>query len=263
MADLGIDSASNVAGVAVLDGGRVLSERRWTVQSNYSRELLGGIDELLRAAGVARDELRSIAVAVGPGGYSGLRTGVATAQGMALALGIPLAGVSALELAAFPHLRGASGGLPVVAVHDPGRGTLSWAAYGSGAEGDGPEGDDAKAVPVLLTEPRVDPAEDCARLAPAPALWCGDLTEVLAEARAGAGRVGDREVAPAANVRSAADVVRLAGLHQAYVDPEQVDVLYLRPPNITRPRIGPRTVPRGGRGGRRGGPRGADSRSRP
>ena len=104
--ELGIDSASNEAAVALLDGDELLAERRWAVETNYSRELLGGIDAALGEAGVARGELAAIAVDAGPGGYSGLRSGVATAQGLAFALGIPLAGVSRLEAAAFPHLGG-------------------------------------------------------------------------------------------------------------------------------------------------------------
>ena len=114
---LTIDTASPEATIGVVRGDEVLAERHWTVETNYSRELLAGIDAALRDAGVARDELAAIAVDAGPGGYGGLRSGVATAQGLAFALDVPLAGVSRLELAAFPHLDGAR---PVVAVHGDG-----------------------------------------------------------------------------------------------------------------------------------------------
>ena len=222
--ELGIDSASNEAGVALLDGDALLVERRWTVETNYSRELLGGIDAALTEAGVARAELAAIAVDVGPGGYSSLRSGVATAQGLALALDIPLAGVSRLEAAAFPQL---AAGRTVVAVHQPGGGRVAWAAYES-------DGD----LPLAVEAPRLDELDACLLAAPRRALWCGELGEELLAALPG---IEGQAAADAENVRRASDLVRLARLHEAYGDPALVDVVYLRPPPITRPAAGTRT----------------------
>ena len=226
--ELGIDSASSEAAVAVLAGESVLVERRWTVETNYSQELLGGMDAALREAGVAREELAAIAVDAGPGGYSGLRSGVATAQGLALALEIPLAAVSRLESAAFPHL---GGGAPVVAVHEAGGGRLAWAAYEAGAAAT--IAPIAPTAPIELEAPRLDEPAECLRTAPQGALWCGELSDELLAALEGA-EVG-AAVPAEANARSAADLVRLARLHEAYGDPALVDVVYLRPPPITRP----------------------------
>lgn len=218
--ELAMDTASSEAALAVVAGEELLAERRWIVETNYSRELLAGIDAVLRDAAVARGDLAAIVVDAGPGGYGGLRSGVATAQGLAFALDVPLAGVSRLELAAFPHLAGAR---PVVAVHDAGGNRVAWAAY---AAGGGP--------PALLAGPRLESVEDCVRGAPAGARWCGEVTAALAGAR-DAARAGDAEVPADDNVRRAADLVRLARLHEAYGDPALVDVVYLRPPPITRP----------------------------
>ncbi|MYE33196.1 MAG: tRNA (adenosine(37)-N6)-threonylcarbamoyltransferase complex dimerization subunit type 1 TsaB, partial [Chloroflexi bacterium] len=121
---LAIDTASAEATLGVVTGEEVTSERRWTVETNYSRELLAGIDAVLRDAGVMRDDLAAVAVDAGPGGYGGLRSGVATAQGLAFALDLPLAGVSRLELAALPHLDEER---PVVAVHAAGGNRVAWA----------------------------------------------------------------------------------------------------------------------------------------
>ena len=217
--ELAIDTASAEGALAVVDGDVLLAERRWTVATNYSQELLAGIDAVLRDAGVARDDLAAIVVDAGPGGYGGLRSGVATAQGLAFALDVPLAGVSRLELAAFPHL---GGGRPVVAVHDAGSGRVAWAAYAA-----------TGGVPSVLVAPRLGSVEDCVRDAPTGALWCGEVTAELAAAR-DAARTGDGDVPPDDNVRRAADLVRLARLHDAYSDPALVDVVYLRPPPITR-----------------------------
>lgn len=241
-ADLGIDTASAEASVAVLRGDDLLAERRWTLETTFSQELLAAIDALLREAGVSRDAIASIAVDAGPGGYSGLRTGVATAQGLALALDIPLAGVGRLEAQAYPHL---AGGRPVVAVHDPGRGQIAWAAYAQGrppdAQGRSPDAQ-GRPAPETLTAPRIDSAEDCVASAPPNALWCGELTDALRTALAAAGRASEAQPPPD-NTRRAADLARLTRLHNAHGDPAEVDVVYLRPPNITKPRA--RAGPRG------------------
>jgi tRNA threonylcarbamoyl adenosine modification protein YeaZ len=222
---LAIDSASPEAGVAVLRGDELVAERQWTLETTFSLELLAAIDGVLADAGVTKDELAAIVVAVGPGGYSGLRTGVATAQGLALALDLPLAGVSRLEAQAYPHL---APDRPVIAVHDPGRGQIAWAAYAQG-----------RPAPEVVVAARIDSAERCVALAPPGALWCGELTDelraALDAALAAAGRAAEAEP-PADNSRRAADLVRLARLHDAYGDPAEVDVVYLRPPNITKPR---------------------------
>jgi len=224
--DLAIDTASDDVAVALVRGGAVLAERRWRLAGTASEELLGGVDALLREAGVARDEIAAIAVNVGPGGYGGLRTGVATAQGLALALDVPLAGVSRLEADAYPHLLAAPEGAPVAAAHDAGRAGVAWAAYAL---------PDRARPPAALVEPRIDPVAEAARAAPAAARWCGELTPALRRALAEAGR--DPEAASGDTIpRAAADLVRLARLHAAYGDPALVDVVYLRPPPITRPR---------------------------
>ncbi len=216
--ELAIDTASRTASVAVMRDDEVLAERQWELETTFSQELLAAIDGILRSADVERTALTHIAVAVGPGGYTGLRTGVATAQGLAFALDLPLAGVARLEADALPLL----GGRPVAAVHDLGgtRG-VAWAVYEAGT------------TPVAVVEPRIDSAEDCAQTAPLGVTWTGEVTDELRAALAAAGREGD-EFAAASEPR-AVTIIRLARLYDAYGDPADVDVLYLRPPSITRP----------------------------
>lgn len=222
MAELGIDTASDSLAVALLEGERVLAERRWRMETTTSRELLAGIEATLDEADTGRDAIRGIAVNIGPGAYTGLRTGVATAQGLALGLGVPLAGIGRLEADAFPHLMP---GTPVVAVHNAGRSGVAWAAY---VPCDAPDA----GPPEPMSLPRIDTPEQCARLAPAHAVWCGEITDAVRDARLAAGRRGDTDVPESENIRSAADLVRLARLHRAYGDPAAVDVMYLRPPSI-------------------------------
>jgi tRNA threonylcarbamoyl adenosine modification protein YeaZ len=240
---LAIDASSDDASVAVSRGGgdrgagasdEVLADRRWSIASTLSEELLAAIDAALAHAEVSRHQLGGVVVVTGPGGYSGLRAGVATAQGLALGLDIPLAGVGRLDAEAAPHLGEAGGaGGPVVAVHDARRSGLAWAAFEAGAGGD----------VIAVVGPRLDEPDAVAREAPLPARWCGELTERLRVALTVAGRdaelrSGDTTSATAAAQRPsrAASAARLARLRSAFGDPANVDVLYLRPPSITRPR---------------------------
>lgn len=229
---LGIEAASDDASVALLDGDRVVAAVRWHIASTASRELLAAIDTLLREAGVARDAVASIAVDVGPGGYGSLRTSVATAQGLAVALDVPLAGVDRLEVAACPYL---SPDRSVVAVHDLGRSGLAWTAFA-------PHPGTFTRVPEPLGLTRIDAVEECVRRAPLGAVWCGDLSGALREVIASVGgvtaAVAGADTAPqsgdtgARAALDAVDVVRLARARHAYGDAAAVDVTYLRPPSI-------------------------------
>jgi len=93
---LGLDTATATAGVAIVDeNGRVLAEARHAT-AGRGADLLVAIDEVCRAAGVAPAALDAIAIGAGPGSFTGLRIGMATAKGIAFAAGRPLWAVSSL-----------------------------------------------------------------------------------------------------------------------------------------------------------------------
>jgi tRNA threonylcarbamoyladenosine biosynthesis protein TsaB len=222
--DLGIDTASDDVSIALLDdAGHVTASRAWRVQGTVALELLGGIDALLTEAGVERTQIARIAVDVGPGQYGPIRTGIATAQGLALALDASLAGIGRLEADAWALFDSGVRG-DVVAIHDAGRAGVAWAAYRATESG----------VPHEMAPPRIDPVEVAAREAPRPATWCGEQPAALAAARDVEGRSSDT-VSEVAMPRAVA-LVRLARLRDAFGDPSTVDALYLRPPSITRPK---------------------------
>ncbi|HET8607715.1 MAG TPA: tRNA (adenosine(37)-N6)-threonylcarbamoyltransferase complex dimerization subunit type 1 TsaB [Gaiellaceae bacterium] len=102
---LAFDTATRVATSALVRDGDVLGER-----VSEAVTLLEEVDDLLRAAGAGPRDLDAVAVGTGPGSFTGVRIGVATARGLAFALGIPLAGVSTLDALA----AGAPGALPLV-----------------------------------------------------------------------------------------------------------------------------------------------------
>jgi tRNA threonylcarbamoyladenosine biosynthesis protein TsaB len=102
---LAFDTATSVATAALVRDGEVLGER-----ASRAVRVLEDADELLREAGVEPSELGAVVVGTGPGSFTGLRMGLAAARGLALALDVPVAGVSTLDALA----AGAPGALPVV-----------------------------------------------------------------------------------------------------------------------------------------------------
>ena len=102
---LAFDTATDVATSALVDDGEVLGER-----SSRAATVLEDIDALLRQASAQTRDIGALAVGTGPGSFTGVRVGLATARGLALALGVPVAGVSTLDALA----AGAPGATPVI-----------------------------------------------------------------------------------------------------------------------------------------------------
>ena len=94
---LAIESAALEGGVALLRDGEIIAESVLDISVTYSEKLLPAIDRICRAEQVSLKEIGLIAVDIGPGSFTGLRIGLATAQGLGQALGIPLVGVISLE----------------------------------------------------------------------------------------------------------------------------------------------------------------------
>ncbi|MDP1751539.1 MAG: tRNA (adenosine(37)-N6)-threonylcarbamoyltransferase complex dimerization subunit type 1 TsaB [Reyranella sp.] len=90
---LALDCAVSGLGVAVVRDGTGLASLREEGRDQAVR-LLPAVASTLRDAGVARQELSLIAVTIGPGSFTGVRIGLAAARGLAVGLGVPLAGVS-------------------------------------------------------------------------------------------------------------------------------------------------------------------------
>ena len=126
---LAFDTATAACTVAVVADGQVRSELTLQVPRAHSVRLMPLIAQALREAWVDRRELDAIAVGVGPGSFTGLRIGLATAKGLALALDRPVVPVS--TLAATAYGTGAHAGL-VVPLFDAKRDQVFTAVYAAG-----------------------------------------------------------------------------------------------------------------------------------
>lgn len=123
---LAIDTCTRFASVAVAREAELVSELTWAAGQDHTRHLAPRVEHLLALSTVAMSELGAVIVATGPGSFNGVRTGMAFARAFAFALGIPLVGVSSLEVQAYAHV---ASGLPVCAIQDAGRGELAAAVY--------------------------------------------------------------------------------------------------------------------------------------
>jgi tRNA threonylcarbamoyladenosine biosynthesis protein TsaB len=97
---LALDTSTEKGSLALAEGDRLLGEFSLDTPGTYLQHLLPGIEGLLKAAGRGLQELGAIAVSRGPGNFTGLRIGLATAKGLAWALECPLAPVPTLEAVA-------------------------------------------------------------------------------------------------------------------------------------------------------------------
>jgi tRNA threonylcarbamoyladenosine biosynthesis protein TsaB len=192
---LAIDTASPRFALAVGSGADDVRSLARDAGQDHSQLLLACLDELLEGQ---RTAVAGIVVIQGPGSYAGLRVGLATARGLALALGIPVLGVPTLEAVARSVALD-----EVTAIHPAGRGEFAAQRFRGGA-----------------------PAE------PLEAVRASDL-EGTAIAGEGAGALGGTEVEPRARCRTA---LWLGLARLATASPELPEAVYLREPSITRPR---------------------------
>lgn len=125
---LAFDTATPAVTAAVHDGTAVLAESYQVDARRHGELLLPTVDAVLRAAGAGKRDITAIAVGVGPGPYTGLRVGLATAAALGHALGVPVHGVCTLDAVAHQARReGVTG--PFTAATDARRKEVYWASY--------------------------------------------------------------------------------------------------------------------------------------
>ncbi len=125
---LGVDSSGMVASAAVLSGDRVAAEFTVDNGQTHSQTLLPMVDTVMERSGIALEDLDAIAVAAGPGSFTGLRIGAATVKGLGLVLDKPVIPVPTLEGLAYQMIE--SDGL-ICPVMDARRGQVYTGIYES------------------------------------------------------------------------------------------------------------------------------------
>ncbi|WP_067437335.1 tRNA (adenosine(37)-N6)-threonylcarbamoyltransferase complex dimerization subunit type 1 TsaB [Nocardioides jensenii] len=127
---LALDTASPQVTVALLDdAGTVVAERRTDHLMKHAEQLAPLIAGVLTDAGVQQFDVTAVAVGVGPGPFTGLRVGLATARTFAMVLEIPVYGVCSLDALALEAVDSGAVEGPFVVATDARRKEVYWAAY--------------------------------------------------------------------------------------------------------------------------------------
>ena len=135
---LAMDTATSAVTAALVDGDRVVASRSVVDARRHTEILMPIIAELFDETGAARSDVDALAVGVGPGPFTGLRVGIATAETLALVLGRPAHGLCSLDAIAHEVMAGAEAPDDFVVATDARRKEVYWARYTGGRRIDGP-----------------------------------------------------------------------------------------------------------------------------
>lgn len=224
---LAIDTATNSCSAAIAVDGDVVASRTEPMVRGHAERLVPMIGEVLTEAAIASRALELIAVTVGPGAFTGLRVGLATARGLALAADLPCMGFTTTETIA---AAATEAGTPLLVALDSKRADLYVQAF------------DAGRTPI--TEPAaVLPDElggwlSAACVDPQPLRLSGDAAERAAETLAGAGYACS--VSGPAHPDAAVLARLAAGRWRPGDTVAKPAPLYLRPPDAVVPADGGR-----------------------
>lgn len=228
---LALDTACAACSAAVLDAGAIRAERFEPMERGQTEALMPMVAAVMAEAGLAFAALDLVAVTVGPGSFTGLRTGLAAARGIALGSGARLAGVTTLEAVAHAALGPLPEGAPapgrIVVALSTGRAELYVQSFDRGG--------------TALDPPSAAlPADVLAGLGGGPLLLAGDGAQRLIEAAAGS--LAGAEIARGPGLPHAAWVARIAdarwGTNAGALPDAQPRPLYLYPPRATRASTG-------------------------
>jgi len=222
---LAIDTSTDTASLALVHGSQLLAELTWHCGQNHTVELLPQLTHLLNQTKINLHSINCIIVARGPGSFNGLRVGISTAKGLAFSLGIPIVGISTLEVDAYQH---AETGLPICPILNAGRGEIATAIYQR-------KHNEWR----QLTAEHIATVEALCSQITTKTIFCGEFIPIIATQLRE--QLKQRAIIPpsAARVRRASFLAEL-GLRRLeagnYDDPVTLQPLYLRRPPITEPK---------------------------
>jgi tRNA threonylcarbamoyladenosine biosynthesis protein TsaB len=206
---LALDTSARCTSIALARGGQVIASSVMPGDERRSERLWLDVGELLQRAGLTIEAIDLFGACVGPGGFTGLRVGLAAVKGLAAATGKPVSGVTALEAAASTAGRATA----VCAMVGAYKGEVYWQRFAF----------DERGLPVAQSEPLVSTStEALGRLAGEPDMvLVGDAVEGKAEeVRAVAGARFTESADPSGGgwrIHRAAESVAEAVAHVAYL----------------------------------------------
>ncbi len=164
---LAIDTCTSRSSIALRDAHMLRAECSWESDRHHTAAVSAQIRRLMAACGIGAEQIGAVAVALGPGSFTGVRCGLAIAKGMAAARGMALIGVSALDVtaAAQPDL-----GMPIYAAVEIGRSRVALARY-----------EWQNGAATAAGDWSIQGWKDFAASVTAPAWVCGDLSAGLVE----------------------------------------------------------------------------------
>jgi tRNA threonylcarbamoyladenosine biosynthesis protein TsaB len=210
---LAFDTTAPQCAVALWLDGDVLAHRREAMDQGHAEALVPMINACMEAAGQSFQKLDRIAVTVGPGSFTGVRVGLATARGLALAAAVPVIGVASTEALAAGAVSAAAGS-GVLAVVDTKRGDFY----------------------AQLFEPNAQPATDVVVLAGgALGAWVGEARLFVTGIGAGAAAdaLGGKAAGALERMPDPAVIAALAAAREPVAGGPLP--LYVNPPSVTLP----------------------------
>jgi tRNA threonylcarbamoyladenosine biosynthesis protein TsaB len=223
--ELAIDTSTDSCSIGLSQQGETIAELTWRSGQSHTVELAPNIVSLLNHNETSPQSLTAVFVAKGPGSFNGLRVGISTAKGLALALNIPLVGVSTLEIEAYPF---AFTKLPICPIHNAGRGEIATALY---QQTDGWR---------CLAEEHITNVDALCQQIKRKTLFCGEIPHLAIEQLQQ--KLDTRAIIPdaAARLRHATFLTALGWprLNRGDIDnPATLQPLYLRQPPITQRKV--------------------------
>ncbi len=214
---LALDTATSACSAAVWRDGTVLARRLQPMARGQSEALLPMVAAVMEEAGLGFADLDLLAVTVGPGTFTGIRIGLAAARGLAVATGLPLAGIATPEAVAAAVPAAERHGRTLVVAIESKRDEVWAQAFSSDLV---PLGPVAAVLPAAA-----------AALATGPLVVAGDAAPRLLALRP------DALAATSPGWPDAAVVAGLAARHWAAGTALPPDPLYLRPADVTLPAV--------------------------
>lgn len=157
---LAVDTATQSCGVAILADGLLHTELILSHGGTHTKQVLAAVDAVLNLEGSTLAQIDAFAVTRGPGSFTGLRIGISTVKGLALATGKPIIGISSLDVLAHQAVGDAACVCPMI---DARRNEIYWCVYRRAGD-----------KLVASSEEQVGPVDKLARQIEGPCVFIGN-----------------------------------------------------------------------------------------